>query len=117
MNTKITLTYKGTPYTLEYDRMGVKLLENAGLSIDEFLEKPMTNIELAFSGAFMKNHKSTPQTTIDAMFNGCKDKTKLIGVLQQMIRETYDSLLEDGNDDEGNVSWEVVDLSPKTNQK
>ena len=30
-----------------------------------------------------------------------------------MIAETYDSLLADPVDDEGNASWVIVDLSPK----
>ena len=38
MNTKINLTYKGVPYCLEYDRIGVKTLEANGLVIEEFLE-------------------------------------------------------------------------------
>lgn len=116
MNTRIKLTHNGQEYVLEYDRMSVKLLEANGFVLDEFLEKPMSNIELAFSGAFIKNHRKTPQTTIDNIFNGCKDKTGLITVLSKMIRETYDALLEDGAD-EGNVEWEVMDLSPKTSQK
>ena len=57
MNTKINLTYKGVPYVLEYDRMSVKLLEANGFNIEEFMAKPMSNIELAFAGAFIKNHR------------------------------------------------------------
>lgn len=117
MNTKITITYKGEQYTLEYDRSIVRMLEKAGLNIDEFMEKPMTNIELAFSGAFIKNHKKVSQNVIDDIFASCKNKADLVVKLREMIRETYDSLLEDGKDDEGNVSWEVVDLSPKKSQK
>ena len=112
MNTKIKLTHNGQEYILEYDRMSVKLLESSGFVLDEFLEKPMSNIELAFTAAFVKNHKKTSQTTIDEIFAGLKDKTGLITMLSKMIRETYDALLEDGSD-EGNVEWEVVDLSPK----
>ena len=59
MNTKIKLTHNGQEYILEYDRMSVKLLESSGFILDEFLEKPMSNIELAFAGAFIKNHKKT----------------------------------------------------------
>ena len=59
MNTKINLTYKGVPYVLEYDRMSVKLLEANGFNIEEFMAKPMSNIELAFAGAFIKNHRKT----------------------------------------------------------
>lgn len=118
MNTKINLTYKGVPYTLEYDRMSVKILEKNGFNIDEFLAKPISNIEMAFAGAFIKNHRKTKQDLIEEIFSKCKDKDKLLGILSQMIQETYDSLLEEpSEDDEGNASWEVVDLSPKKVQK
>ena len=116
MNTKINLTYNGQDYTLEYDRTSVKMLENSGFVLDEFLQKPMNNIELAFAGSFIKNHKSVKQTVIDNIYKGCKNKNKLIETLTVMIQEKYESLLEDG-DDEGNVNWEVIDLSPKTSQK
>lgn len=118
MNTKINLTYNGEKYTLEYDRMSVKLLETNGFKIDEFLEKPMSNIELAFAGAFIKNHKNINQSVIDEIYEKTPDKKGLIVRLQSMITECYDSLLEDPKEDEGNVTWEVVDLSPKkTSQK
>lgn len=117
MNTKINLTYNGEKYTLEYNRMAIRLLEQNGFELEEFLKKPMTNIQLAFTGAFYKNHKKLNQTTIDKIYDSCKDKTNLIVALQKMIQETYESLLEDGKGDEGNVEWEVVDLSPKTSQK
>ena len=118
MNTTINLTYKGEKYTLEYNRMAIKLLEQNGFELDEFLKKPMSNIELAFTGAFYKNHNKTTQNTIDERFKQCKDKAQLIATLQKMIQETYESLLEEPSDsDEGNVSWEVVDLSPKTNKQ
>lgn len=117
MNTKINLTYNGEKYTLEYNRMAVKLLEQNGFELQEFLKKPMTNIELAFTGAFIKNHKHVNQTTIDKIYNSCKNKKDLIVALQMMIQETYDSLLDDNGSDEGNVEWEVTDLSPKKSQK
>ncbi len=118
MNTKINLTYKGESYTLEYNRMGVKLLENAGFVFEDFLSKPMNNIELVFTGAFVKNHRKVPQTTIDEIFEHLKNKTKLIETLQKMIQETYDALLDEPEEDEeGNATWEVVDLSPKKSQK
>lgn len=118
MNTKINLTYKGESYTLEYNRMTVKMLEASGFVLEEFLEKPMSNIELAFAGAFVKNHKKVNQSIIDEIFNKTKDKKGLIACLQRMITECYDSLLDEPEDgDEGNATWEVVDLSPKKSQK
>ena len=116
MNTKIKLTHNGQEYILEYDRTSVKLLESNGFKINEFLEKPMSNIELAFTAAFIKNHQKLSQATIDEIFAGLKDTTGLITMLAKMIRENYDALLED-SDDAGNVEWEVVDLSPKKDHK
>ena len=117
MNTKISLTYNGEKYTLEYNRMAIRLLEQNGFEFEEFMKKPMTNIMLAFTGAFVKNHKNTPQTTIDKIYNSCNNKAELIATIQQMIQETYDSLLEDNKGDERNTTWEVMDLSPKESQK
>lgn len=119
MNTKINLTYKGETYTLEYNRMAVKLLESSGFKLEEFLEKPMSNIELAFSGAFIKNHSKINQSVIDEIYRKTKNKKSLIVHLQKMITECYDSLLEEPEEDgdEGNATWEVVDLSPKKSQK
>lgn len=118
MNTKINLTYQGVPYTLEYDRMSVKTLEANGFNIQEFLNKPMSNIEMAFAGAFIKHHRKTKQSVIDEIYRKCPKKDELIQALIQMIQETYEALFEDAEpDDEGNAEWEVVDLSPKKVQK
>ena len=112
MNTKIKLTYKDVPYVLEFDRMSIKTLEANGFSVEEFIKKPMMNIELAFAGAFIKNHRKTKQVTIDEIFNKMKDKRKLVETLVQMVSETYEALFDEPEGDEGNAEWEVVDLSP-----
>lgn len=113
MNTKINLTYKDVPYTLEYDRMVIKTMEANGFVVDEFIEKPMSNIDLAFAGAFLKHHRKTSQETIDEIYSKCKDKKKLVEALVTMIQETYEALFDEPEGDEGNATWEVVDLSPK----
>lgn len=113
MNTKINLTYKDEKYCLEFNREVVKLLEKNGFKLEEFLEKPMSNIELVFTASFVKNHPKVKQTLVDEIFASCKDKSNLLVSLQQMITECYDSLLSEPESDEGNATWEVVDLSPK----
>lgn len=114
MNTKINLTYKNVPYTLEYDRMSIKTLEANGFSVEEFVKKPMSNIDMAFAGAFIKHHRKTKPNVIEEIFDKCGDKEKLIETLIIMIQETYDALFSEPEvGDEGNASWEVVDLSPK----
>lgn len=118
MNTKINLTYQGVPYTLEYDRMGVKTLEANGFVIEEFLKKPMSNIEMVFAGAFIKNHRKIKSTLVEEIYAKCPNKDSLITTLAKMIEETYDALFDEPTDgDEGNAEWEVVDLSLKKSQK
>lgn len=117
MNTKINLTYKDVPYTLEYDRATVKQMEASGFVVDEFMNKPMSNIELAFAGAFLKNHRKTNQNVIDEIFSKCPNKRELVETLVRMMQETYEALFEEPDSNEGNASWEIVDLSPKTNRK
>lgn len=113
MNTKIELEYDGKSYTLEYDRMAVKMLESNNFNMDEFLSKPVTNIDLAFQGAFIKHHSNVSLATINDIYNSCPDKTQLIVVIQQMISDTYESLLADP---EANTSkkatWKTVNLTP-----
>lgn len=117
MNKQIKLTYGGIDYILEFDRMSIKMLEAAGFNYNEFLDKPMTNIELAFTGAFLKNHPKTKQTTIDEIYANLKNRTDLIAAISSMINDCYDSLLLDPEETEGNVTWEVVDLTPKKKEK
>lgn len=115
MNTKIELTYKDVTYTLEYNRAAVKILEANGFKVDELLDKPMTNIDLVFQGAFIKNHPKIPMSTISEILESCPNKSDLLVTLKRMIDETYESLLKDS--DSGNVSWKTVDLSPKTSHE
>ena len=118
MNTKIELNYKGVDYTLEYNRASVKILEANGFKIDELFEKPMTNIELMFQCAFIKNHPNVQLTTITEILNECPDKNELLASLKVMIDETYESLLSEPEDGKsGNVTWKTVDLSPKNLEK
>lgn len=113
MNTKINLTYEGEKYTLEFDRMTIKLLEGTGFQYEEFMAKPMTNVDLAFTAAFIKNHPNTPTTTIEAIYESCPDKSKLIGTISKMINECYESLTSEPDKEQSKkVTWETVDSTP-----
>ena len=118
MNTKIELEYEGQNYTLEYDRDGIRMLESRGFNIDEFLKKPMTNIELVFQGAFLKYHPNIKLTTISEIFKECPDKTALVNILNKMIDDSYKSLMSEPEDDDPKkVQWKTVDLTPKEENK
>lgn len=114
MNTKINLTYQGEEYVLEYNRHAVKMLESRNFSVEDFMSKPIINIEMAFKGSFLKNHKNVSEAKIEEIYAACPNKTSLVSNITTMIQETYEALLEEPKEgDEGKASWEVVDLSPK----
>lgn len=109
MNTKINFTYKDVPYTLEYNRDVIKTLEQAGFVASEFMKSPMTNLDLAFKGAFIKNHRKTSEKLIEEIYGAMKDKEKLVNTLITMIGECYNTLFDDENN-EGNIEWDTVGL-------
>ena len=113
MNTKINLTYNGVHYTLEYNRMTIKIIEGEGFELDKFSKQPMTMIELVFRGSFYKNHRNVSQNLIEEIYDQCIDKEKLISKITDMITECYNSLTAEPKDGGGNVTWEVESLSPK----
>lgn len=112
MNTKINLTYKDVTYTLEYNRMTIKMIESEGFDLEKFSSQLMTMVGLAFKGAFYKNHRNISQELIDEIYDQCDDKEKLISKITTMITECYQSLTEKPKN-EGNVTWEVVSLTPQ----
>lgn len=112
MNTKINLTYNGVTYTLEYNRMTVKMIESEGFDLEKFSSQLMTMVGLAFKGAFYKNHRKISQNLIDEIYAQCDDKEKLMEQITTMITECYQSLTEEPKE-KGNVKWEVVSLSPQ----
>lgn len=109
MNIKLEFVYKDVPYTLEYDRNSIIQMEQAGLDLADFLKKPISCVDIAFKGAFLKNHRATKEKLIEEIYGNMTDKEALINRLVEMINETYESLLDNPEDDsEGKIKWDVV---------
>lgn len=109
MNTKIKFTYKDVPYTLEYDRDSIRVMEQHGFSLNEMKDKPMNNMILAFKGLFIKNHRKTNDNLVNEIYDNFKNKEKLLDTILIMIDETYATLFDDENDDNvGNIEWDIA---------
>jgi hypothetical protein len=104
---KISLTYKGKEYNLEYSRQSVKTMEQQGFVLDELSSKPMTMIPMLFSGAFIRNHKGMKRSLIDEIYEEINDKSGFMEALMEMYAETLSTLMDD-KEDTGNVSWSLV---------
>lgn len=111
MNTKIQFEKDGKKYILEYDRKSIASMERLGFNVNEFGDKPMTMLPLAFKGLFIKNHKFVKDDFIDECFDNFKNKEKLIETIGIMLEETYKTLQSNSDDegnDLGNIDWETV---------
>ena len=102
----ITFTYQGKEYTLEYNRKTVSQMERRGFDVEAIAAKPVTMFPLLFWGAFQKNHKGTPQETTDEIWKCLSNRESLMNKLITMYGETIDSLFEEPDENEGNVSWD-----------
>ncbi len=105
MAKRLVFKYDGTDYTLEFTRRTVKEMESRGFKITEITDKPMTHLPALFAGAFLAHHKSTKQEVINAIYSKLTEKTELINKLAEMYNDTIMTLMEDPEDDKGNVTW------------
>lgn len=108
MNTKITFTYKDVPYVLEYDRDSIRVMEQHGFVLEEFTKKPMSSLDIAFKGLFIKNHRRTNDKLVDEIYDNLKNKEALMEKILVMIDETYNTLFDEEDKNEGNIEWDVA---------
>lgn len=108
MNTKIKFTYKDVPYVLEYDRDSIRIMEQHGFVIEDFAKKPMSSLDIAFKGLFIKNHRRTNDKLVEEIYDNLKNKEALMEKILVMIDETYNTLFDEEKEDTGNIEWDVA---------
>lgn len=96
------------PYTLEFTRRSVELMERSGFKIRDIKDFPMITLPRLFEGAFLAHHKQVKKETVDEIFAKLKDKDTLIGKLAEMYNEPIETLVAEPEDsEEGNTGWEA----------
>ena len=104
----IKYKYEGNEYLLDFDRASVEMLEKTGFSIQDFSRQIATMQPLLFRGAFFKNHKFAKGLDYNKMWDEVKNKKGLTNALLDMVAETYQTLMADEEEQEGNENWEVI---------
>ena len=105
MSKQLKFTYQDKEYCLEYTRKSVATMEKNGFVASDIQDKPMTTLPALFAGAFLANHRYVKQDVIDAIFAKMTNKSELIGKLAEMYNEPIITLIDEPNEDEGNVDW------------
>lgn len=102
---QIIFPYNGKDYTLEFTRKSIESLERQGFKIADLNDKPMTTLPALFAGAFLAHHRYVKREVIDEIFVKLKGKQELIGKLAEMYNDPILTLIDEDEDDAGNVEW------------
>lgn len=105
MSKQLNFTYEGKDYCLEFTRRTVEMMERNGFVASDIQSKPMTILPALFAGAFLAHHRYIKQDLINAIYAKLTDKQELIGKLVEMYNEPISALIDDPEENEGNVSW------------
>ena len=105
MSKQLEFEHDGKKYTLEFTRRTVSEMEKKGFIASEITDKPMTTLPALFAGAFLANHRFVKKETIEEIFSKLTKKEDLIGKLAEMYNEPIMALVEDPEENKGNISW------------
>lgn len=105
MNMQMTFTYKDKEYVLTFTRRSVERMERNGFVASDIGDKPMTTLPALFAGAFLANHPFVKKELIDEIFAKLTNKQELIGKLAEMYNEPIAALVEEPEENEGNLNW------------
>lgn len=105
MAKQLIFTFEGKEYTLEFTRRTVAEMEKKGFIASEITDKPMTTLPALFAGAFLANHRFVKQDVIENIYSKLTNKESLIGKLAEMYNEPIMALVEEPEEDKGNVDW------------
>ena len=106
MANAVTFTYKNVNYILDFDRNTAVLLEQQGFKVENVYEKPNTYIPMLFYYAFAKYHRGIKRNLVDEIYKVMPKKSDLIKALVELYLETGNSLFDEPEGDEGNLTWE-----------
>ncbi len=105
MSKVLEFTYKGKDYQLTFTRKSVERMERSGFVASDIGEKPMTTLPALFAGAFITNHPFVKKDVIDEIYSHMTNKQELIGKLAEMYNEPIAALMDEPEEDAGNVNW------------
>jgi hypothetical protein len=105
MAKQLIFTFEDKEYTLEFNRRTVAEMEKKGFIASEITDKPMSTLPALFAGAFLAHHRFVKQDVIDKIYSKLTKKEDLIGKLAEMYNEPIMALVEEPEEDKGNVNW------------
>lgn len=101
----IAINFGGTEYTLEFTRKSIELMERQGFVARDIATRPMSTLPALFAGAFLAHHRFVKKDVIDSIFAKLTNKDELVEKLAEMYNEPLETLMNDPEESEGNLTW------------
>ena len=105
MAKQLIFTFEDKEYTLEFNRRTVAEMEKKGFIASDITDKPMSTLQALFAGAFLAHHRFVKPDVIEKIYSKLTKKEDLIGKLAEMYNEPIMALVEEPEEDKGNVNW------------
>ena len=105
MSKQLSFNFEGKDYCLEFTRRTVEIMERNGFVASDVRDKPMSTLPALFAGAFLAHHRFTNHDLIDRIYEKMTNKQELIGKLAEMYNEPINALIDEPEENEGNVNW------------
>ncbi len=105
MAKQLIFAFEDKEYTLEFTRRTVAEMEKKGFVASDITDKPMTTLPALFAGAFLAHHRFVKEDVIDNIYSKLTKKEDLIGKLAEMYNEPIMALVQEPEEDKGNVNW------------
>lgn len=105
MAKQLIFEFEGKEYTLEFTRRTVAEMEKKGFVASDITDKPMTTLPALFAGAFLAHHRFIKEDAIDKIYSKLTKKEDLIGKLAEMYNEPIMALVQEPEEDKGNLNW------------
>lgn len=105
MAKQIKFEYEGQEYTLEFTRKSIETMERQGFVADDIVNKPMSTLPALFAGAFVAHHRFIKKELVNEIYAKMTNKQELIEKLAEMYNEPILTLLEEPEENAGNVKW------------
>lgn len=106
MNKTILFEHNGKDYTLAFTRDSVTRLERGlDFRLEDVAAKPMSGFGDLFYGSFLAKQPTIKRSETDKLFSLFTNKEQLIEKLADMYASALDTLTEEPEEHEGNITW------------
>src|SRR5690554_4198169 len=105
MAKQINFEHEGKDYTLEFNRKSIETMERQGFVIGDIVDKPMLTLPALFARAFLAHHRFMKRKEIDEIYSKITEREDLLQKLAEMYNEPIEVLMQEPEEDEGNVKW------------